>query len=66
MSAIGMSHGKGFSDSAYADYSHDHLVFARQQSMRCGRMEWEEPRVKPLQVLERAARPAGLRLVIGA
>jgi hypothetical protein len=47
MSAIGMSRGKGLAISAYADYSHDHLVFARQQSHQMRAMDWDK-RVKPL------------------
>jgi hypothetical protein len=47
MSAIGMSRGKGLAISAYADYSHDHMVFTRQQSQAMRAMAWES-RVKPL------------------
>ena len=46
MSAIGLSRGKGFKISAYADYGHDHLVFARQQSNALRALEWE--RTPPL------------------
>ena len=46
MSAIGLSRGKGFRISAYADYGHDHLVFARQQSNALRALEWE--RTPPL------------------
>ena len=41
MSAIGLSQGKGFGISAYADYGHDHLVFARQQSSALRALDWE-------------------------
>jgi hypothetical protein len=49
MSAIGFSApcGKAFHVSAYADYRHDHLVFARQQSQEMRMMVWEN-RVRPL------------------
>ncbi|HXR94700.1 MAG TPA: hypothetical protein VN718_02410 [Rhizomicrobium sp.] len=47
MSAIGLPKGKGFSISAYADYRHDTLVFARMQSQQLRDMEWEG-RLKPL------------------
>lgn len=49
MSAIGMPapRGKDFAISAYADYRHDHLVFARQQSLQMREMDWEG-RVAPL------------------
>jgi hypothetical protein len=47
MSAIGISQGKGLKLSAYADYGHDHLVFARQQSHAMQQMPWEN-RVRPL------------------
>jgi hypothetical protein len=33
--------------SAYADYRHDHMVFARQQSLTMREMDWEG-RVEPL------------------
>jgi hypothetical protein len=46
MSAIGLSRGKGFKMSAHADYSHDHLVFARQQSHALRALDWED-RVPP-------------------
>ena len=42
MSAIGLSHGKRFVMSAYADYSHDQLVFARQQSHAMRALDWEK------------------------
>jgi hypothetical protein len=42
-----MSHGNGLAISAYADYSHDHMVFARQQSYAMRAMACEN-RVKPL------------------
>jgi hypothetical protein len=47
MSAIGLPPGKGFRMSAYADYGHDHLVFARQQSHALRALDWED-RVPPL------------------
>lgn len=49
MSAIGMSasRGKRFVMSAYADYRHDHMVFARQQSLAMRDMDWEN-RVEPM------------------
>ena len=47
MSAIGLPKGKSFSISAYADYRHDTLVFARMQSQQLRDMEWEG-RLKPL------------------
>lgn len=49
MSAIGMSapRGKRFVMSAYADYRHDHMVFARQQSLATRDMDWEN-RVEPM------------------
>ena len=49
MSAIGMSapRGKKFVLSAYADYRHDHMVFARQQSLAMREMDWEG-RVEPM------------------
>jgi hypothetical protein len=49
MSAIGMSapRGKRFVMSAYADYRHDHMVFARQQSLAMRDMDWEG-RVEPM------------------
>ena len=42
MSAIGLSHGKGFVMSAYAEYGHNHLVFPRQQSNALRALEWEK------------------------
>ena len=58
MSAIGLPKGKDFTISAYADYRHDSLVFARMQSQQLRDMEWES-RLKPLQpwgaLLARAA-----------
>lgn len=48
MSAIGLSNGKKFIISGYADYRHDKLVFARMQSQQLRDMEWEG-RLKPLQ-----------------
>lgn len=48
MSAIGLPKGKDFNISAYADYRHDSLVFARMQSQQLRDMEWEG-RLKPLQ-----------------
>ena len=47
MSAIGLPHGKDFVISAYADYRHDTLVFARMQSQALRELEWED-RLKPL------------------
>jgi hypothetical protein len=47
MSAIGLPNGKGFIISAYADYRHDSLVFARMQSQALRELEWEN-RLKPL------------------
>jgi hypothetical protein len=47
MSAIGLPHGKEFTVSAYANYTHDHLVFARMQSLQMREMEWEG-RIRPL------------------
>jgi hypothetical protein len=47
MSAIGLSNGKNFAISAYADYRHDSLVFSRVQSQQLRSMEWEG-RLKPL------------------
>jgi len=47
MSAIGLPNGKGFIISAYADYRHDSLVFARMQSQTLRELEWEN-RLKPL------------------
>ena len=47
MSAIGLPPGKGFRMSAHADYSHDHLVFARQQSHALRALDWED-RMPPL------------------
>lgn len=48
MSAIGLPGGaRNFVISAYADYRHDTLVFARGQSMTLKGMEWEG-RLKPL------------------
>jgi hypothetical protein len=48
MSAIGLSNGKNFVISGYADYRHDKLVFARMQSQQLRDLEWEG-RLKPLQ-----------------
>jgi hypothetical protein len=42
MSAISLSRGKGYVISAYADYGHDHLVFARQQSSALRQLDWEK------------------------
>lgn len=42
MSAIGMSRGKGFVISGYANYAHDTMVFPRQQSQRLRDLEWEK------------------------
>jgi hypothetical protein len=42
MSAIGLPHGKGFVMSSCADYSHDHLIFPRQQSNALRAMDWEK------------------------
>ena len=42
MSALGMPRGKGFVISGYADYGHDHMVFARQQSAALRALEWEK------------------------
>jgi hypothetical protein len=47
MSAIGLSNGKNFAISAYADYRHDMMVFSRVQSQQLRNMEWEG-RIKPL------------------
>lgn len=49
MSAIGFTapSGKVFVISAYADYRHDHLFFARQQSAALRQLEWEG-RLAPL------------------
>lgn len=47
MSAIGLPNGKNFVLSAYADYSHDALMFARQQSPALRELEWEN-RLSPL------------------
>lgn len=47
MSAIGLPKGKDFIISAYADYRHDSLVFARMQSQQLRDLEWEG-RLKPL------------------
>ena len=47
MLAIGMTRGKDLAISAYADYSHNHMVFARQQSSAMLAKAWET-RVKPL------------------
>ncbi len=49
MSAIGISapRGKEFAVSAYADYRHDTMVFARQQSQMLRAMDWDD-RVKPM------------------
>lgn len=48
MSAIGLSNSKEFVISAYADYRHDKLVFARMQSQQLRDLEWEG-RLKPLE-----------------
>ena len=42
-----MSRARDLKISAYADYGHDHLVFARQQSQAMRAMAWEN-RVTPL------------------
>ena len=42
MSAIGLSHGKGFKMSAFAGYDHDHMVFPRQQSNALRALDWEK------------------------
>lgn len=67
MSAIGLSRGKGFRISAYADYSHDHLVFSRQQSHAMRALEWED-RVPPLKSWSALLAPwlglAGLAAII--
>ena len=67
MSAIGLSHGKGFRMSAYADYGHDHLVFARQQSHALRALEWED-RAPPLKSWSSLLAPwlalAGLAAII--
>ena len=68
MSAIGMSapRGKNFVVSAYADYRHDHLFFARQQSASLRELDWED-RLKPLcpwSVL--AMRAAGITVLAAA
>ena len=67
MSAIGLSHSKGFRMSAYADYGHDHLVFARQQSHALRAMDWEN-RVPPLKSWSSLLAPwlalAGLAAII--
>ena len=47
MSAIGLPNGKNFILSAYADYSHDAMMFARQQSPALREMEWEG-RLRPI------------------
>jgi len=47
MSAIGLPNGKDFVLSGYADYSHDALMFARQQSPALRELEWEN-RLRPL------------------
>jgi hypothetical protein len=47
MFAIGMSRSKGLAISAHADYGHEHMVFARQQSCAMRAVPWEN-RVKPL------------------
>ena len=64
MSAIGLSHGKGFKMSACADYSH--LVFARQQSNALRALEWE--RTPPLKSWSALLAPwlglAGLAAII--
>lgn len=63
MSAIGLPHGKNFVISAYADYRHDTLVFARMQSQALRDLEWEH-RLRPLtpwsSLLGRFAIAAGL------
>jgi hypothetical protein len=41
MSAIGLPDGKDFVLSAYADYSRDAMMFARQQSPALRELEWE-------------------------
>ena len=46
MPEIGLSRGKSFVISAYADFGHDHLVFARQQSQQLKTLDWE--RTPPL------------------
>lgn len=49
MSAIGMSapRGKGFVMSGQAEYRHDRMVFARQQSLVMRDLDWEA-RVQPM------------------
>jgi hypothetical protein len=47
MSAIGLPNGKDFALSAHADYSHDAMMFARQQSPALRELEWEN-RLNPL------------------
>ena len=41
MSAIGLSQGKGFVMSAYAEYGHG-MVFPRQQSNALRALDWEK------------------------
>jgi hypothetical protein len=38
---------RNFAPSAYADYGHDHLFFARQQSHQLRAMDWEG-RITPM------------------
>ncbi len=49
MSAMGISapRDKGFAVSVYADVSHSHLCFERQQSQALRDLEWEG-RIEPL------------------
>lgn len=47
MSAIGLPNGKNFVLSAHANYSHDAMMFARQQSPALRELEWEN-RLNPL------------------
>ena len=47
MSAIGLPNGKDFVLSVHADYSHDAIMFARQQSPALRELEWEN-RLRPL------------------
>jgi hypothetical protein len=67
MSAIGLIPDKGFRMSAYADYRHDHLVFARQQSNALRELDWED-RIPPLKSWSSLLAPwlalAGLAAVI--
>jgi hypothetical protein len=42
MSAVGLPRGKGFVMSAHAGYGHNHLVFARQQSIALRALDWEK------------------------